>query len=139
MGPRMREDTDGGLGLEVGDDGFEGLDGLVYVGVGVGEGGVEFLGALEDSVLLDEVAETGFDCVVGGQGGAIVGERVVGEDDVEDGVFAGCLGGDFGLSAEIVQGVAESSSQWTRCVRKRPPCGVRPGWRGRRRRRRDFR
>ena len=49
----------GGLGLEVGDDGFEGLDGLVYVSVGVGEGGVEFLGALEDSVLLDEVAEAG--------------------------------------------------------------------------------
>ena len=33
----------GGLGLEVGDDGFQGLYGLVYVSVGVGEGrgGVE--------------------------------------------------------------------------------------------------
>ena len=56
----------GGLGLEVGDDGFEGLDGLVYVSVGVGEGGVELLGALEDSLLLDEVAESGLNCVVGG-------------------------------------------------------------------------
>ena len=76
MGPRIPssrgQDLDarttggGGLGLEVGDDGFEGLYGLVYVSVGVGEGGVELLGALEDSLLLDEVAEAGFDCVVGG-------------------------------------------------------------------------
>ena len=56
----------GGLGLEVGDDGFEGLYGLVYVSVGVGQGWVELLGALEDSLLLDEVAEAGLDCVVGG-------------------------------------------------------------------------
>ena len=53
MGPRppssRGQDLDarttggGGLGLEVGDDGFEGLYGLVYVSVGVGEGrgGVE--------------------------------------------------------------------------------------------------
>ena len=62
-----REDNGGvGLGLEVGDDGFEGLYGLVYVRVGVGEGGVELLGALEDSLLLDEVAESGLNCVVGG-------------------------------------------------------------------------
>ena len=96
--------------MEVGDDGFEGLYGLVYVSVGVGEGGVEFLGALEDSLLLDEVAETRLDGVIGGQGGAVVGEGLVGEDDVEDGGFAGGLGGHLGLSAEIVQGVAEPSS-----------------------------
>lgn len=96
--------------MEGGDDVLEGFDGLGDVFVGVGKGGIEFLGTLEDALLLDEVAETGLDGVVGGEGGTVVGERVAGEDDVEDGVFAGSLGGDFGLSAGSVQGFAEFPS-----------------------------
>ena len=98
--------------MEGGDDGLEGGDGLGDVFVGVGQGWVEFLGALEDALLLDEVAEFCFDGIVGGKGGAVVGERVVGEDDVENGVFAGGLGGDFGLGAGGVQGFAELSADF---------------------------
>ena len=56
-------------------------------------------------MLLDEVAEAGLDVVVGGEGGAVVGEWIVGEYDVEDGVFAGGLGGDFCLGAEQCRGL----------------------------------
>ena len=93
--------------MEGGDDGLEGLDGLGDVFVGVGQGGIEFLGALEDSVFLNEVSEAGLDGVVGGEGRAVVGEGIAGEYDVEDGVFAGGLGGNFGLGAGGVEGLAE--------------------------------
>ena len=138
-GSRRQDNGGVGLGLEVGDDGFEGLYGLVYVSVGVGEGGVELLEALEDSLLLDEVAEAGLDCVVGGQGGAVVGEGLVGEDDVEDGVFTSGLSGDLGLGAEVVQRVAESSSGDPDAFVSALFTELGQGWLSRRRRRRGYR
>src|SRR5215813_5276950 len=74
----------------------EGLDGLLDVFFSVGERHVELLGSLDNATLKERASEDGVARPVSGQGRTVVGDRAIGEVDLEHRRLSRHLGGDAG-------------------------------------------